>query len=162
MQFIQHSIMDTKEDKIQLNEEKKIKLKGSHLILDCLGGSAGLLSDKVYVSQVLEELVNMLQMRKLINPIVVHCDNADHDWDKGGVSGFVIIAESHISIHTFPDAGLLTADVYSCKPFDEDLVKDFVKTSFKISKVQSKLIGREIEFLRNRRLLEFNEENQKK
>ena len=140
---------------------KKIKLSGSHLTLDCLGGSAYLLGDKKYVEQVIEKLVCLLEMRKLINPVVVDCDNALNDWDNGGISGFVIIAESHISIHTFPDAGLLTADVYSCKPFDVALVEDFVKTSFKISKVRSNLISREIEFLRRDRLLAFSEENQK-
>lgn len=141
---------------------KKIKLRGSHLILDCQGGCADLLGDKLYVARIIEELVSLLGMRKLINPVVVDCNNAENDWDTGGVSGFVIIAESHISIHTFPDAGLLTADVYSCKPFNEVQVIDFVKTSFNISKIQSRLIGREIEILRRSRLLEFNEENQKK
>lgn len=142
-------------------KDKKIKLRGSHLTLDCLGGSADLLGDKAYVEQVLEKLVSLLQLRKLINPVVVECENAVNDWDKGGISGFVIIAESHISIHTFPDAGLLTADVYSCKPFDVAMVEDCIKTSFKISKVQSNLLIREIEFLRRYRLLEFSEENRK-
>jgi len=94
--------------------------------------------------------------------VVVNCDYTVNDWDNGGVSGFVIIAESHISIHTFPDAGLLTADVYSCKPFDIALVKSFVKSSFKISRVKSNLIKREIEFLRQDRLHKINQENRKK
>ena len=140
---------------------KKVQLRGSHLTLDCLGGSADLLGDKAHVEHVLEKLVSLLDMRKLINPVVVYCENAVNDWDKGGISGFVIIAESHISIHTFPDAGLLTADVYSCKPFDVALVEGFIKTSFKMSKVQSSLIRREIEFLRRHGLLEFSEENRK-
>ena len=35
--------------------------------------------------------------------------------DPGGVSGFVMIAESHISIHTFPLRGFISADVYTCQ-----------------------------------------------
>lgn len=33
----------------------------------------------------------------------------------GGWSGFAVIQESHISIHTFPERGFLSADVYTCR-----------------------------------------------
>lgn len=37
-----------------------------------------------------------------------------------GYSTFVMIAESHLSLHTFPEAGFLTFDCYSCKDFDNE------------------------------------------
>jgi len=43
--------------------------------------------------------------------------------DPGGWSGFVIIAESHISIHTFPARRFVSIDVYTCK---NGLKKDFI------------------------------------
>ena len=34
--------------------------------------------------------------------------------------GFVIIAESHISVHTFPEHGYVWVDIFSCKEFETD------------------------------------------
>jgi S-adenosylmethionine decarboxylase len=35
--------------------------------------------------------------------------------DPGGWSGFVVIVESHISIHTFPARGFASIDAYTCR-----------------------------------------------
>ena len=38
------------------------------------------------------------------------------DWSaSGGLSGFVMIAESHLSFHTFPARGFVTIDLYTCQ-----------------------------------------------
>lgn len=38
-----------------------------------------------------------------------------HSFGKGGgVTGVVVLAESHLSIHTWPEAGYVTLDVYVC------------------------------------------------
>jgi S-adenosylmethionine decarboxylase len=37
-----------------------------------------------------------------------------HHFSPHGVSGVVIIAESHLSIHTWPEYGYAAADVFSC------------------------------------------------
>lgn len=34
--------------------------------------------------------------------------------DDGGVTGVVVLAESHLSIHTWPESGYVTLDVYVC------------------------------------------------
>ena len=57
-------------------------------------------------------------MTKIIQPYVFRYHGVvPEDW---GVTGMVIIAESHISIHTFPDHKRFHMDVFSCKPFDSD------------------------------------------
>lgn len=35
-----------------------------------------------------------------------------------GVSVVALLAESHASIHTFPESGVVTLDMYSCRPFE--------------------------------------------
>ncbi len=35
--------------------------------------------------------------------------------DPGGISGFVMIAESHFSLHTFPARRFVTLDIYTCQ-----------------------------------------------
>lgn len=40
--------------------------------------------------------------------------DATRTFPTGGVSGFVLLAESHISIHTWPEHGYAAVDVYTC------------------------------------------------
>lgn len=37
-----------------------------------------------------------------------------HQFENGGVTGTVILAESHLAIHTWPETGSVTIDVYVC------------------------------------------------
>ena len=55
-----------------------------------------------------------LDMHPISEPVIVSV-GPNNRKDPGGLSGFVLIAESHISIHTFPRRGFVTADVYSCQ-----------------------------------------------
>ena len=78
----------------------------------------------------------------LSRPMVVA---APGNWakDPGGWSGVVIIAESHVSVHTFPKRRFVSADVYSCKNgLDvQKIVAYFVKT-FKLSDTETHFIRR--------------------
>jgi len=47
-----------------------------------------------------------------------------------GYSTILMIAESHISLHTFPSEGFFTFDCYSCKEFDEGIVKTILENTF--------------------------------
>ena len=140
---------------IQKNEklkEKRADLIGSHLTLDCIGCIGSILEDSEEIRIFLEKIVVVLGMRKLHDPVLVTCPSELNSWDQGGVSAFVMIAESHISIHTFPAAGLVTADVYSCKPFDTKLAVTMFEKAFDTKEIKTHLIKREIEGLRRSRL----------
>jgi S-adenosylmethionine decarboxylase len=72
------------------------------------------LNDQELILGCLNELPELLGMHKLSQPVVYEAsDNGKKD--PGGWSGFVVIAESHISIHTFPANGFVTIDAYTCK-----------------------------------------------
>ncbi|MDZ4245897.1 MAG: S-adenosylmethionine decarboxylase, partial [Dehalococcoidia bacterium] len=64
------------------------------------------------------------------------------DW---GISGLVLIAESHISIHTFVDRSLINIDVFSCKAFDAKQVTEKLQKKLKITRVRSYLLERGLE-----------------
>lgn len=36
--------------------------------------------------------------------------------DPGGVTGFLLLSESHLSVHTFPERGFAAIDLYCCRP----------------------------------------------
>lgn len=58
---------------------------------------------------------------------------------ESGLSGFVIIAESHFSIHTWPEKNYFSADLYSCKGFDSDQVMKHISSVLNIDPKQSKI-----------------------
>ena len=66
------------------------------------------------------------------------CSNPN--WDPPGatgLSGFVVIAESHISSHTFVEAGYVFLDVFSCKPFDTGAVVGFVRRELGATRIHA-------------------------
>jgi S-adenosylmethionine decarboxylase len=64
-----------------------------------------------------------------------------------GISGFVVIAESHISIHTFPERNYINIDIFSCRPFDSDKALRDIKTFFSLKTIKSWLVERGLEYL---------------
>ena len=55
-----------------------------------------------------------------------------------------MIAESHISIHTFPELKYASFDCYSCKGFNEKKVIEILENFFDILKTQTIVCKREI------------------
>ena len=132
--------------------KKNDLLKGSHLTLDCTGCNSEKISNIEIINHFLNELPQILGMRKIIDPVVLKYEWDNNSWDKGGISAFVMIAESHISIHTFPKAKLLTADIYSCKPFDIEKTIWKFENIFKPTKIKKNIIKREVEIVRCKEL----------
>jgi S-adenosylmethionine decarboxylase len=103
---------------------------GQHLIFDGYGCSYTTLNSEEACKRILENIVKLAQMHKLIEPILIEASsNMDLGGkDPGGYTGFVIIQESHISIHTFAKRGFVTIDVYSCKEFPtEDVINYLIQ-----------------------------------
>jgi S-adenosylmethionine decarboxylase len=115
---------------------------GEHLTLDGYGGSAELLNDQSLVKRLLNELPKALGMNALIEPIVVLAPENNFK-DPGGWSGFVIIAESHISLHTFPKRGFISADVYTCQNgLDQEKIKQYFIDMFDLKELEINFIIR--------------------
>src|SRR5215813_12264498 len=63
-----------------------------------------------------------------------------------GISGIVVIAESHIAIHTFPELDYFTMDIFSCKNFDHELAIEYIKSAFDVSEMDRMLVQRGLSF----------------
>lgn len=83
---------------------------GVHYLVELAGCPAELLNDIDYVRDSLLDAA-----RKAQATIVSHKFNM---FNPHGVSGFVVIAESHISIHTWPELGYAAVDIFTCGHFD--------------------------------------------
>lgn len=119
---------------------------GEHITIDGYGGNPERLNSEEAISSCLTDLSNALRMRPLMKPIVISAPD-NHLKDPGGWSGFIIIAESHISIHTFPKRRFVSADVYTCQNgIDVDFVIDFFKRKFKLKNVETHFIKRGIRY----------------
>lgn len=101
---------------------------GQHLIFDAYGCKLDMLNNTKKTEEIINKLVEIAEMHKLLEPVIVDVvsNTAVGGKDPGGNSGFVIIQESHISIHTFALRGFVTIDVYSCKQFEVTGIIDYL------------------------------------
>ena len=117
---------------------------GQHLMMDGYGCDREKLMDLDAIYDFLSRYPSEIRMTKIMPPYVFkYSGKVPEDW---GISGFVLIAESHISIHTFPDKAYLSLDIFSCKEFDAKAAINRIKKMFDIKKVEIKLLDRGHEF----------------
>jgi len=116
---------------------------GVHLTIDGYGGNPEKLNDKELVLKCLTELPEKIKTQIIGGPEVYFAEEGSHK-DPGGWSGFVVIAESHISIHTFPKRCFVSADVYTCneKGLNQELVIAYFKNAFDLTDVEINAIKR--------------------
>jgi S-adenosylmethionine decarboxylase len=106
---------------------------GIHVMIDGYGASPSLLADQSYLLSLLRELPNEMGMHTICEPQLVEVGPMNPK-DPGGISGFVMIAESHISFHTFPKRGFVTMDLYTCQAsMDTQMIIARLKLAFKLS-----------------------------
>ncbi len=97
---------------------------GIHLLIDFYQASN--LADKNLIKEALESAASAVNAKKI--DICVHKFSQNH-----GVSGVITLAESHISIHTWPEIFFAAIDVFTCgkcKPHScIDILKNYLEPS---------------------------------
>src|SRR5439155_23993899 len=115
-----------------------------HLTIDGYGGDRELLSNEALVHSLLDRFPGEIQMTKIAAPFVCrYVGDKPDDW---GISGFVLIAESHIAVHTFPERGYVWCDIFSCKGFDADGAVDRVVAAFGLQDASVVKLERGLEY----------------
>jgi len=119
---------------------------GVHFMLDGYGASRETLKDKQKLHDLLLEIPKNMGMHTISEPVVVEVGEKNHK-DPGGLSGFVLIAESHISFHTFPERGFVTIDVYTCKDSidSEKLTQEFA-SAFELAGQDVQVVNRGMKY----------------
>ena len=79
---------------------------GVHILAEFYGVEAELLARVAQVKEIMEKAV----VESKVNKLKSHY----HQFSPFGVTGFVLLAESHISIHTWPEKNYLALDVFTC------------------------------------------------
>lgn len=117
-----------------------MKALGQHLILELYDCNAAALAS---VSTVQD---TMLKAAKAANATII--DSIFHLFKPYGVSGVVVIAESHFAIHTWPEHGYASVDLYTCgsttRPWEafKTVKKLFKAGHFSVMKMERGLLPR--------------------
>jgi len=125
---------------------------GLHLTLDAYDCQSEQLANLEAIYEFLDTCPDLIRMTKIMPPYVFkYHAKATEDW---GVSGFVLIAESHISIHTYPERDYLSLDIFSCKTFDHQKAVAYATQVFGIGRHELQLLDRGLEFPREVKVVE--------
>ena len=79
---------------------------GRHLLVELHECERGALNDLDFIREVM--------VKAAVDCGAVVLGESFHRFSPQGVSGVVVIAESHISIHTWPEFGYAAVDVFTC------------------------------------------------
>ncbi len=88
---------------------------GRHWLIDCHGVDAALLTDAARLRTLLRDAAEAAGAHILFDHF--H-DFGGGDVAQAGVTGVVLLAESHATIHTWPEAGFAALDVFVCGAAD--------------------------------------------
>jgi len=97
-----------------------------HLMFELYGCDRQRLEDPDLLRTFLHDLPPLIDMTA-VSPVHLYDIRECTDEDDNGLSGFVIIAQSHISLHAWGPYHELDVDICSCQPFDYDVAVRFAK-----------------------------------
>lgn len=108
---------------------------GKHLIIEYYGCPSDILNDQVFLEKSLREAA-------LISGAKIRSVNF-HTFNPPGVSGVVIIEESHLTIHTWPEKGYAAVDIFTCgEKMNPWKAQQFLEKALKCRSSQSKMLER--------------------
>ncbi len=119
-------------------EREGARYAGTHLLIDLVGAER--LDDLEHIETALRDCVYAAGATLLH----IHLHRFTPN---GGVSGVAVLAESHISIHSWPEYGYAALDVFMCGTADPNATLEVMKRAFSPEKmvVKTELRGKELE-----------------
>ncbi len=83
-----------------------MKILGRHLLAEYVQCDKALLNNRTALEKALKEAARQAEATIV--------DSVFHQYNPQGISGIVVIAESHLSIHTWPEYGFASVDCFTC------------------------------------------------
>ena len=103
-----------------------MKFAGTHLLVDLWGAKR--LDDPDHIDAHLREAA-------IVAGATILHSHFHHFTPNGGVSGVVVLAESHISIHTWPERDFAAVDIFMCGTCDPHLSIEVLRRAFSPSRI---------------------------
>jgi len=112
---------------------------GRHVLLEFYGCPPGTLTSTDYVEDVL------VGAARVSNAHIVN--HLFHQFLPYGVSGVVVIEESHYTIHTWPEHGYAAIDLFTCSDdVDIEAAIQYLKDHFRPSRIEKVKVDRGVNF----------------
>ena len=106
-----------------------------HILFDLEGCDADLLDDYRFVRNTL------FHASILSNSKILKIDF--HQFTPQGVTGFALLADSHISIHTWPENNVAKCDIFTCgEKCDPHKAVEYLGKAFKANKIETDAFDR--------------------
>ena len=112
-----------------------MKALGRHLIVEMYGCNVDILNDK---TQIEDHMFQAIQASgaTIIFPFF-------HQFSPYGISGVIVIAESHVAIHTWPEYGYAAVDIFTCgETIDPQIVADQLREMLEVREISVQEIKR--------------------
>ena len=110
-------------------------MKGKHLIVDLSNCEERLLRCEKLLKEFLNDLVKSTGLTAVSRPTIIAFDPQGH-------TGFVVLAESHASFHTYPELGKIFIDVFSCRDFPHNGLVNLCSFTFLAGETRVEVIER--------------------
>ena len=114
---------------------------GYHLILDCHACDVPSIQSYDNVHKWITDLVKAIDMEPIGEPRIEY--TAAEFPDKAGFTAIQVIVTSSIVAHFIDSTGDVYIDVFSCKPFDNDIVLKSIQDSFSPKKIRPNYLTRQ-------------------
>lgn len=98
-----------------------MKVGGKHLIIDIKNSNVDVGDYKL----IIEQSIGWIEKT---GSIII--DKVFHKFDNGGFSCVFLLAESHMSIHTFPEEAGISIDLFTCGSINPFCIKDDIVVFF--------------------------------
>ncbi len=95
---------------------------GNHILVEFMGCDPHIMNDVTAIER------DMVLAAQKAGATVIN--STFHHFSPFGVSGVVVIQESHLAIHTWPEYGYAAVDLFTCGDMDAWISFDFLKEAF--------------------------------
>lgn len=123
---------------IEITSDTSYDTLGYHIVAELGQCNTELLTDLSFIQETMESAV--------VKAGATIINSHFHQFSPIGVSGVILLSESHASIHTWPDRGYASIDIYTCGDHvDPRIAANYIAESLESQQVYSKYIKRGIE-----------------
>ncbi|HQM89766.1 MAG TPA: adenosylmethionine decarboxylase, partial [Exilispira sp.] len=109
--------------KKSLKKGEKMQALGRHILVEMYECNEEILNDLNFIEK------SMIEATRKASATIVQ--STFHKFSPHGVSGVIVIAESHVAIHTWPEYKYAAVDIFTCgETIDPWIIFDYLKEKF--------------------------------
>lgn len=111
-----------------------------HCTLDIFDAPKHLMNDKQYINNYIKFCVKHLNLTPIGEPTFYQFEGND---DCNGITASQLLGESLFSLHTYGQSGSVYCDLFSCRPFDQNLFYTISQKFFHTENIYMQMVKRQ-------------------